>query len=210
MLAPPVRYGADIVCGELQPLGIHMHYGGGLAGFIASSDDPKFVMEYPSYMSGIVPGSVPGEFAFGQVAFERTSYISREHGKEFAGTGTALWGITAAVYMALMGPEGFRELGEGIMQRSRYAVNVLSKIDGLHVPVFQGPMFKEFVVDFSGTGRTVESINKSLLDHGIFGGKDLTGEFPELGNCALYCVTEVLSKEDIDKLAAALTEITAR
>ncbi|MGQ9676824.1 MAG: aminomethyl-transferring glycine dehydrogenase subunit GcvPA [Chloroflexota bacterium] len=210
VLAPPVRYGADIVCGELQPLGIHMHFGGGLAGFIASSDDPKFVNEYPSYMGSIVPGSRPGEFGFGQVAFERTSYISREQGKEFAGTGNALWGITAAVYMALMGPQGFRELGEGIMQRSHYAASVLSQVKGVNAPLLQAPFFKEFVVTFDGTGKTVGEINKALLDHKIFGGKDLTRQFPELGNSALYCVTEVLSKDDIDRLAAALESVLGR
>lgn len=210
VLAPPVRYGADIVCGELQPLGMHMHFGGGLAGFIASSDDPRFVNEYPSYMGSIVAGVAPGEYGFGQVAFERTSYISREHGKEFAGTGNALWGITAAVYMALMGPQGFRDLGEGIMQRSHYAASVLSQIQGVHAPSLQAPFFKEFVVTFDGAGKTVGEINKALLDHHIFGGRDLTRQFPELGNSALYCVTEVLSKDDIDHLAEALRSIVGR
>ena len=67
--------------------------------------------------------------------------------------------------------------------------------------------FKEFVVDFNGTGKTVADINKALLEKGIFGGKDLSAEFANLGQSALYCVTEIHTKEDIDTLAAALKEV---
>ena len=59
VLAPPVRYGADIVCGDIQPLGMHMQFGGGQAGFIASQDDEKIVMQYPSRLFGISPTRVP-------------------------------------------------------------------------------------------------------------------------------------------------------
>jgi glycine dehydrogenase subunit 1 len=207
VLAPPSRYGADIVCGELQPLGIHMQYGGGLAGFIASSDDPKFIYQYPSYMGSIVPGSVPGEFGFGHCVYKRTAYVSREKGNDFEGTGAGLWGITAAVYMALMGPQGFRELGEGIMQRSHYAASVLSQIERLSVPGASAPFFKEFVLNFDRAGKTVAEVNRALLDHGIFGGKDLSRGFPELGASALYSVTEMITKNDIDQLAQSLREI---
>jgi glycine dehydrogenase subunit 1 len=207
VLAPPARYGADIVCGELQPLGMHMQYGGGLAGFIASSDDPKFVFQYPSYMGSIVPGSVPGEFGFGHVVYKRTAYVSREKGNDFEGTGAGLYGITAAVYMALMGPQGFRELGEGIMQRSHYAARVLSQIDRLSVPGFDAPFFKEFVVNFDRAGKSVAEVNRALLDNSIFGGKDLTQTFPSLGSSALYSVTEIITQADIDRLAESLRAI---
>jgi len=65
------------------------------------------------------------------------------------------------------------------------------------------------VVSFERTGRTVEEINKGLLARGILGGKDLSKEFPELGNCALYCVTEVHTKADIDGLVEALEEVVS-
>lgn len=206
ILTPPIEYGADIVCGDLQPLGMHMQFGGGHAGFIATRDEEKYVMEYPSRLFGIAPTSVEGEYGFGDVAYERTSFALREEGKEFVGTATALWGITAGVYLALMGPQGMREIGEGIMQRSRYVMLQLSKIKGVKCPVFQSTHFKEFVVNFDGTGKTVPEINETLLKHKIFGGKDLTKEFPELGNSALYCVTEVHTKDDFDKLFNALKE----
>jgi glycine dehydrogenase subunit 1 len=207
VLVPPARYGADIVCGELQPLGMHMQYGGGLAGFIASSDDPKFVYQYPSYMGSIVPGAVPGEFGFGHVVYKRTAYVSREKGNDFEGTGAGLWGITAAVYMALMGPQGFHELGEAIMARSHYAARMLSQIDRLNVPGLDAPFFKEFVVNFDCASRSVAEVNRALLDHGIFGGKDLTQTFPSLGSNALYCVTEMITQADIDRLVQSLAEI---
>jgi glycine dehydrogenase subunit 1 len=210
ILAPPSDYGADIVCGDVQSLGIHMQYGGGHGGFIATRDEEKYVMEYPSRLFGIASTSVPGEYGFGDVAYERTSFAVREEGKEWVGTAAALWGITAGVYLALLGPQGMVELGEGIMTRTRYAMAQLDQIEGIEAPAFQAPHFREFVVRFDGTGRTVAEINAALLERGIFGGKDLTAEFPELGQSALYCVTEVHTQADIDRLAAALREVIQR
>jgi len=207
VLAPPAAYGADIVCGDIQPLGMHMQFGGGHAGYVATRDEEAYVMEYPSRLFGIAPTSVPGEYGFGDVAYDRTSFAVREEGKEWVGTAAALWGITAGVYLALMGPQGMVEIGEGIMARSRYAMLKIDRIDGVRAPLFRSPHFKEFVVNFDGTGKTVAEINRALLARGIFGGKDLTGEFPELGNSALYCVTEVHTQDDIDRLAGALKEV---
>ncbi len=206
VLIPPSNYGADIVCGDIQPLGIHMQYGGGLAGFIATRDEKKFVMEYPSRLFGITHTSVEGEWGFGDVTYERTSFDKREQGKEFVGTMAALWGITAGVFLALMGPQGIQELGKLIVQKSQYAMKQISEIRGIDVLLFQSSHFKEFIVDFNGFGKTVNEVNQFLLEKGIFGGKDLSKEFPELGESALYCVTEVHTKEDIDRLVQALTE----
>jgi glycine dehydrogenase subunit 1 len=207
VLTPPADYGADIVCGDLQPLGMHMQFGGGQAGFIATRDEERYVMEYPSRLFGIAPTRVEGEYGFGDVAYERTSFAVREEGKEWVGTAAALWGITAGVYLALMGPQGMAEIGEGIMLRSSYVMQQMSKLKGVQAPVFQGPHFQEFVVSFEGAGMTVEEINKGLLARGILGGKDLSKEFRELDDCALYCVTEVHTKADIDRLVEALEEV---
>ena len=208
VLATPPTYGADIVCGDLQPLGIHMFYGGGQSGFMATTDDEKFVMEFPSRLFGIAPTSEPGEYGFGDVAYDRTSFgHHREHGKEYVGTQSALWGITAGVYLATMGPQGMAEVDELIMANAQYAAKKLSEIPGIKVNPFGSVFFKEFVIDFTETGKTVEEINKALLAKGIFGGKDLSKEFPNLGQSALYCVTEVHMKEDLDTLAAAIAEV---
>jgi glycine dehydrogenase subunit 1 len=207
VLEAPPRYGADIVCGELQPLGIHMHYGGGLAGFVASPDHERFVAEYPTFLIGLGPTVVEGEHAFGEVVWERTSYVQRGDSKEFTGTTQFLWGIVAGAYLALLGPQGIAELGRGIMERSRYAAVRLGELPGVRSPALDAPFFKEFVVDFGGTGRTVADVNLALRERGIFGGKDLSAEFPDLGQSALYCVTEMHTKADIDRLAGELEEV---
>lgn len=206
VLAPPSEYGADIVVGNAQPLGVHMHYGGGLFGFIASRDEERYVAEYPSWLISIAETIKEGEYGFGFTKFERTSYIGRDKSKDFLGTVSGLWTIAAAVYMSLMGPKGFQEIGETIIQRAHYAINALSELPGVKV-LFPENAFKEFVVNFDGTGKTVESLNKTLMDYQIFGGIDLSKDFPELGNSALYCVTEIHSRGDIDKLVASLKEV---
>jgi len=206
VLNPPADYGGDIVCGDIQSLGIHMWFGGGHGGFIATRDDPVFVMEFPSRLFGVSSTIVEGEYGFGDVAYERTSFALREEGKEWVGTASALWGITAGVYLALMGPQGMVELGEGIMQRTAYTMRKLSQVPGLKIS-FNGIHFKEFVLDFNHTGQTVAVINKKLLARGIFGGKDLSCELPALGQSALYAVTEIHTQADIDRLAAAMQEV---
>ncbi len=203
VLAPPSQYGADIACGDIQGLGNHMYFGGALGGFIGTRDEEKYVMEYPSRLFGICKTERAGEWGFGDVAYGRTSFAVREQGKEFVGTAAALYGISAAVYLSLMGPEGMRELDQNIMQKSQYAMKRLSELDGVRLR-FDAFHFKEFVVDFSATGRTVGAINSALLAQGIFAGKDLGDDFAELEGCALYAVTEVLRREDIDRLVDAL------
>lgn len=208
VLRPPSRYGADLACGDIQGLGNHMFFGGSVGGFIASRDEERIVMEYPSRLFGITRTEVPGEWGFGDVAYSRTSFDGREKGKEFIGTAAALYGISTAVYLSLMGPQGMRELGLHILKKARYAALKLSEIKGARLR-FGSPFFKELVVDLGGTGKSVGEINARLLEKGIYGGKDLSGEFPALAGCALYCVTEMTAKADIDRLAAALKACTA-
>jgi len=207
VIAPPAEYGGDIACGDIQSLGIHMNYGGGQAGFIASRDEERFVMEFPSRLFGIATTRVAGEYGFGDVAYERTSFAVREEGKEWVGTAAALWGITAGVYLALMGPQGMQELGRGIMERVSYAMQQLNRIPGVQTRFSLTPHFKEFVVNFDQTGQDVQQINQALYEQGIFGGKDLSREYPVLGQSALYCLTEVHTQADIDRLVAAIREV---
>lgn len=206
VLTPPSQYGADIVCGDIQPLGMHMQFGGGQAGYIATRDEERFVMEFPSRLFGIESTSEPGEYGFGDVTFDRTSFAERETSKEFIGTATALWGITAGVYLALAGPQGMRDVGQTILQNSLYARKRISGLGGVKLLFPQGHFFKEFVVDFGRSGKSVKEINEYLLNQGIFGGLDISASFPELGSIALVCVTEVHKKEDIDTLVEALAD----
>lgn len=208
IMAPPSSYDADIVCGDLQPLGMHMNYGGGQSGFISTRDEERFVQEFPYRIFGVAPTIKDGEYGFGDIAYERTSFGNlREEAKEYVGTQTALIGITAGVYLSLMGPKGMYDLGQNIMQKTQYAIGEISNIKRVERCIFDNVCFKEFVVDFNSANYTVKEINSKLLEKGIFGGKDLSEEFPELGQTSLYCVTEVHLKEDIDILVNSLKKI---
>jgi glycine dehydrogenase subunit 1 len=152
--------------------------------------------------------TVAGEHGFGIALFEQTSYGSREDGNDWTGNSVYLWAVANAAYMSLMGPEGFAEVGRLILARSHYAARRLGEIDGVRV-VFPEGFFKEFVVGFTDTGKTVSEINRALRERGIFGGQDLSHAFPDLGQAALYCVTEVHTQADIDRLASAVAEVVA-
>ena len=107
-----------------------------------------------------------------------------------------------------MGPQGMKDIGETILQKSHYAKKMLAEIPGVKMP-FPSAHFNEFVVNFDGTGKTVNQINAALLKRKIFGGKDLSEEFPRLGQSALYCVSETHTQKDLKKLAKVLKEVTA-
>jgi len=206
LLTPPGEYGADIVSGEGQPLGLHMSFGGASLGFLACRDDERFLSSTGHRLITSAATERKGELAFTYAMPERTLFEAREKAPSFTGTGTVLWAITAGVFLSLLGPKGLRELAEVIIQRSHYAMRRLSEIRGVKVPMFNSPHFEEFTVNFDGKAKDVQTVNKTLLRHGIQGGKNITKEFPELGNTALYCVTEVHSEEEIDRLAGALEE----
>lgn len=195
VLAPPASYGADIACGDIQSLGMHQNYGGGQAGYIATRDEERLVAEFPSRLFGIAPTSVPGEYGFGDVFYDRTSFALREEGKEWVGTAAALWGITAGVYLALMGPEGMRELGETVLARTRYAMDRLAEA-GATVLHPGSVHFREFAIEVP----SADALLAALRGHGILGGVRLDDR------TLLVCVTERHSKDDIDRLAAAVRE----
>lgn len=131
VLAPPASLGADITCGDIQSLGMHQNFGGGQAGFLAVHDRAEIVRELPARIFGVARTAAGGEYGFGDIAFDRTSFARRENGKEWVGTAAALWGITAAVYLSLMGPAGMTEVGETILHRTRYAMTRLAAVPGL-------------------------------------------------------------------------------
>jgi len=209
VLTPPARYGADIVVGTTQPLGVHMNCGGGVAGFIASRDEEHYAREYPTLILSACETIEPGELGFGLTLLEQSSYGSREAGKDWTGTSVYLWAIANAVYMSLLGPQGFVEIGESIIRRSRYAAQRIAALPGVEVRP-GGAFFKEFVVNFDGAGRSVAEVNTALRESSIFGGRDLSADFPDLGQSALYCVTEVHTMEDIERLVETLGEVVGR
>ncbi len=207
ILRPPGEYGADIVIGEAQPLGNAMNYGGPLLGIMACRDDMTLIRQMPGRIIGLTTTLDKAKQGFCMTMQTREQHIRRERATSNICTNEALCAVASAVYMALLGPEGFRELGEAVILKANYAMRLLSEISKVKAPIFKAAHFKEFTVNFDQAGLTVKDVNAKLIERGIQGGKDLSREFPELGQTALYCVTEVHSQEEIQKLAAALGAI---
>ncbi|MEM2368322.1 MAG: aminomethyl-transferring glycine dehydrogenase subunit GcvPA [Candidatus Bathyarchaeia archaeon] len=204
---PPGEYGADMVVGEAQPLGNPMNFGGPLLGIFACRDDLNLVRQMPGRIIGLTTTTDGNKHGFCMVLQTREQHIRREKATSNICSNEALCAVASAVYMALLGPKGLRELGETIMYRANYAIRLLSSIKGIRAPLFKSLHFKEFTVNFDDAGLSVKDVNQKLLSMGVHGGKDISKEFPELGQTALYCVTEIHSKEDIDLLAKSLEKI---
>ncbi len=208
VLKPPGEYDADIVIGEGQPFGNHLNYGGPLLGLFACRDRVELVRQMPGRVIGKTTTLAGDKTAYCMALQTREQHIRREKATSNICTNEALCAVASAAYLALLGPQGIRELGENVMARSQYAIKQLSRIKGVKSPVFKSPHFKEFTVNIDETGKKVATVHKRLLTkYGVHGGKNVSREFPELGQTALYCVTEVHSKEDIDRLAQGLGDI---
>ena len=209
VMRPPGDYDADIVVGSGQPLGLHMNYGGNSLGFFGCRSEPKYLDQLPGYVAAITTTIDGKDKAYLDTLWEkRHFFFQRENATSMIGSSSNLCAIGAAVYLSLLGPQGMRELGEGIIQRTMYAIQEISRVKRIQTPIFNGPHFKEFTINFDRTGKTVKEVNRILLNgHGIVGGKDLSVDFPELGQSALFCVTEVHVSEDIDRLADAIRQL---
>jgi glycine dehydrogenase subunit 1 len=207
VLKPPGEYGADIVIGEGQPLGNAMNFGGPFLGIMACREDIALIRQMPGRIIGLTTTQDNSKNGFCMTMQTREQHIRREKATSNICSNEALCAVASAVYLSLLGPEGLYELGEAIVQKTAYAIQKLSRIKGLTTPIFSACHFKEFAVNFDHADMSVKEINKKLLKHVIQGGKDLSKEFPELGQTALYCTTETHSKNDIDSLANALEEI---
>lgn len=206
-LPDPGSYGADLACGDLQPLGLHPTYGGTASGFISVRFNPELAALIPSIYLVAAPTSRSGEYDFTFGNFDDTSYASRGTADDVIGCAQTIHGVTAAVYLSLMGPQGMAELGHALRDRVMYLQNRLNRIPGVNANRMTGIPFKELVVDFSQTGWSVTRLNAALLERGIFGGIALEADFPELTGCALYSVTENHTREDLERLATTLEEI---
>jgi glycine dehydrogenase subunit 1 len=211
VLKPPGEYGADIVVGEGQPLGNHLNFGGPLLGLFACRDEMELIRQMPGRVIGMTTTLSGGKTGFCMALQTREQHIRREKATSNICTNEALCAVASASYLAMLGPHGLRELSEIIMTKTQHAMQELAKIKGVKAPLFKTPHFKEFTVNFDKTGKTVRVLHQALLkQHGIHGGRDISKEFPELGQTALYCITEVHSKTDIDQLAQALTKALGR
>lgn len=209
ILKPPGEYDADIVIGEAQPLGNAMNFGGPLLGIFACRGDMNLIRQMPGRIIGLTTTMDGGGQGFCMALQTREQHIRRERATSNICSNEALCAVASAVYMALLGPQGLRELGETIMYKANYAMRLISEINGVKAPIFKSAHFKEFTVNFDGAGLSVKEVHKKLLQHKIHGGKDISKEVPELGQTAIYCVTEVHSKEEIERLAEVLKEVLA-
>jgi glycine dehydrogenase subunit 1 len=208
ILKAPGNCNADIAIGEGQPLGNHLNYGGPLLGLFACKGEMELIRQMPGRVIGMTTTLKGDKTGFCMALQTREQHIRREKATSNICTNEALCAVASATYLALLGPNGLRELGETIMQRAQYAMHKLNQIDGIKTPLFKSPHFKEFTVNFDRTGKTVHRIHDALRKrHQIHGGKDLSREFRELGQTALYCVTEMHSKNTIDNLAQSLKHI---
>lgn len=208
ILKPPRDYDADIVIGEGQPLGNPMNFGGPLLGVFACRGDLQVIRQMPGRIIGMTTTKDESSRGFCMALQTREQHIRRQKATSNVCTNESLCAAASAVYLVLLGPNGLKELGEAIILKSNYAMKRLSEIEGIKTPVFQSCHFQEFTVNF--VDRPVDDVNERLLKCNVNGGKDISKEFPELGETALYCVTEIHSKADIDGLADHLEEILRR
>jgi len=206
LLKPPGQYGADIAIGEGQPLGSYVNYGGPLLGIFACREDTRLLRQIPGRIIGMTV-TKDGETGYCMVLQTREQHIRREKATSNICTNEALLAVRAAVYLALLGPEGIRSLGEYVTTMTAYLTSLFSEIEGVKAPLFIGPHFKEFTIQLTKPGKTISQLNQSLLADGIIGGKPLVEDFPELGEASLLCVTERHTREDLERLAEAVGSI---
>jgi len=201
LVKPPGSYDADIAVGEGQPLGLGLNYGGPLLGIFAVKWDRRLVRQMPGRLIGLTEDA-EGRRGYAMILQTREQHIRREKATSNITTNESLMAIAAAVYLSLLGSTGICELAEEIARRAQYASRRLGEIEGVTSPLYK-PHFKEFTVIFDEDYR---GIHEYLLNNGVLGGYSLREEFPGLGNAALFCVTELHGKQDIDMLASLVEE----
>ena len=205
-LKPPGEFGADIVVGEGQPLGNHMNFGGPLLGIFGCKGE-GLLRQMPGRIIGKTTTQDGNQDAYCMALQTREQHIRRGKSTSNICTNEALLALAAAMYLSLLGPTGITELSATILDRTNYAIEQIRKLGGVKAPLFEAFHFMEFAVNFQGAGKRVSEINDALLAAGIQGGLNLSTYFPELGQTALYCFTEVHTHRDIDMLADELRVI---
>ncbi|SHJ63356.1 aminomethyl-transferring glycine dehydrogenase subunit GcvPA [Desulfofundulus thermosubterraneus] len=200
LLKPPGEYGADIVVGEGQSLGLPLSFGGPGFGYFAARE--KFLRRIPGRMVGATT-DVHGRRGFVLTLQAREQHIRREKATSNICSNQALCALAATIYLSAMGPAGLRQVAGLCAQKAAYAKKRLAGVKGITV-AFTAPSFKEFVLK---SEYPVTRVQEVLLRRGLVAGPDLGRFYPELSNHLLVAVTEKRTKEEIDRLAEALEEV---
>ncbi len=201
LLAPPGKFGVDIVVGEGQPLGNRQNLGGPYLGFMATKE--KYLRRLPGRIIGATVDA-EGKRAFCLTLQTREQHIRRERATSNICSNEGLLAIRAAIYLAAMGRTGFGQLANLCFQKAHYAAGQISKLKGYEL-AFSGPFFKEFVVRCKWA--TAEKVIQAARAEGILAGIDLGRWFTEFKDCVLVAVTEKRTKKQIDKLISILDSI---
>lgn len=197
ILQPPGAFGADIVVGDVQPLGIPMQLGGPTCGFFAVKD--KLMRKIPGRIVGQTTDH-EGRRGFVLTLQAREQHIRREKATSNICSNQALIALAASVAMSAFGKRGVQEMAIMNVQKTQYAKSQVAKLEGYELP-FSAPVFNEFVVKVPGNAG---ELNRSLLSRQIVGGYDLGRDYPELEGHVLIAVTEIRTKEEIDSFVQGL------
>jgi glycine dehydrogenase subunit 1 len=195
LLKPAGELGADFVVGEGQSFGNPLNYGGPYLGIFASTG--KFLRKIPGRLAGATVDK-EGKRGFVLTLQTREQHIRRERATSNICSNEALCALAAAVYLVSLG-KNLRKLAELNFQKAWYLRKGLSDLKGWE-PVFSGPVYNEFAMRCPDPA----SVNRKLAGEGIVGGLELREDYPELGDALLFCATEMLSRQDMDRAISIL------
>ncbi|MCF6191661.1 MAG: aminomethyl-transferring glycine dehydrogenase subunit GcvPA [Candidatus Hydrothermae bacterium] len=196
--APPGEYDADIAVAEGQSLGLPLGFGGPYLGLFTTRK--TFIRQMPGRLAGMTT-DVEGRRGFVMVLQTREQHIRRERATSNICTNQQLMALAATVYLSLVGPEGLREIAEVSHRRAVYLLEEIQK-RGLGRRVFEGPMFREFVVELDVPARTVI---RHALHQGVFPGVDL-GRWGYPETWLLVAVTEKRTPQDLERWLDVMTQ----
>ena len=192
--------GADIACGEGQPLGVPMSSGGPYFGIMACKE--KIVRQMPGRIVGRTT-DLDDKPGYTLTLQAREQHIRRSKATSNICTNQGLMVTAATIYMSLLGAEGLSRVALRSQEQTSKLATLLLEIDGID-NVFSAAHFHEIAVCLD---RPVGPVLEALAAHNIIGGYDLSAEYPELGNALLICATETKTEEDLQIYATKLAEI---
>ncbi len=194
--------GADIVCGEGQPLGVPLASGGPYFGFMCTRRE--FIRQLPGRIVGRTHDT-KGRTGFTLTLQTREQHIRRAKATSNICTNQGLLVTAATIYMSLKGPKGLMSVASASHSNAKQLQNLLTGIPGVD-KVFSSPFFHEFVVHLP---MAAADVLKELAKQGIQAGYDLSDDYPELKNCLLICATETKTPQDLIRFQQCLTRTMA-